>query len=180
MKKLKIIFLGMQGSGKSTQAKMLAEKLSVPYVEMGQLLRDKSKDSDEIAKKIQEALTTGKLVENQITIDCLKEKLNQPGFENGYVLDGYPRNKSQLSALDADISKVFYIKVSDNEAVSRLISRGRHDDSPSLIVQRLKIYHEETEPLLKHFKDQRILEEIYGEKSIDQVSEDIEKKLENI
>lgn len=175
MKRLKIIFLGMQGSGKSTQAKKLAEHLGLPYVEMGQLLRDKSQETDDTAVKIQEALSTGKLVENQITIDCLKEKLNQAGFESGYVLDGYPRNENQLSALDADISRVFYINVSDAEATKRLMGRGRHDDSPELINQRIKIYHEETEPLLDYFKDKGLLQEINGERSIEEVAEDIKK-----
>jgi len=167
----------MQGSGKSTQAKMLAENLGLPYVEMGQLLRDKSQDKDEIARKIQEALSTGSLVENQITIDCLKDKLRQPGFENGYVLDGYPRNKNQLSALDADISKVFYINVPDIEATKRLSARGRHDDSPDLIQNRIKIYHQESEPLLEYFKEKGLLDEVDGQRSIEEVAEDISKKV---
>lgn len=177
MNKSKIIFLGMQGSGKSTQAKKLAEDLDMPYVEMGQLLRDKSHDKDDIAKRVQEALSTGKLVENQITIDCLKNKLSQPGFEKGYVLDGYPRNKNQLIALEPDISKVFYINVSDDEATRRLMTRGRHDDSPELIKERIRIYHDETEPLLEYFKEKRLLEEINGERPIEAVAEDIEKRV---
>ena len=137
MKKLKIIFLGMQGSGKSTQAQLLADKLKIPYIEMGQLLRDKSRDSDNIARKIREALAVGKLVENQITISTLKEKLSEPLFEKGYVLDGYPRNERQVTQLDDDISKVFYINVSDDEAIRRLSQRGRHDDTPNLIKKRI-------------------------------------------
>ena len=180
MKKLKIIFLGMQGSGKSTQAKMLADSLGLPYIEMGQLLRDKSQDQDDIAKKIKDALSAGQLVENQITIDCLKDKLSQPGFENGYVLDGYPRNENQLSALDADISKVFYIKVTDDEATQRLSARGRHDDSPDLIQNRIRIYHKETEPLLEYFKEKGLLDEVDGQRSIENVNEDISERINNL
>lgn len=170
----------MQGSGKSTQAKKLAEDLNLPYVEMGQLLRDKSRDSDDIAKKIQKALSTGKLVENQITIDCLKNKLSQPGFEKGYVLDGYPRNKNQLTALDPDISKVFYINVPDVEATKRLSARGRHDDSPDLIQNRIKIYHQESEPLLEYFKEKGLLDEIDGQRSIEEVAKDISERISNL
>lgn len=173
----KIIFLGMQGSGKSTQAKQLAANLNLPYVEMGQLLRDKSQENDQIANAIKQALSEGKLVENQITVDCLTDKLKQPGFENGYVLDGYPRNKSQLEQLDPDITKVFYINVSDREAIKRLSSRGRHDDKPDLIQKRIDIYHNETEPLLEHFRGLGILEEINGEQSISAVGTDISKKI---
>ena len=167
----------MQGSGKSTQAKKLASDLGLQYVEMGQLLRDRSQGNDQVAKTIKQALSQGKLVENQITIDCLSEKLKQPGFENGYVLDGYPRNKSQLEQLDTDITKVFYINVSDHEAVKRLSSRGRHDDKPDLIQQRIDIYHSQTEPLLEYFRGLGILEEINGEQSISAVGLDIADKI---
>lgn len=180
MKKLKLIFLGMQGSGKSTQAKLLADKLNVPCVEMGQLLRDKSQDTDDIAKKIREALTVGRLVENQITIDALKEKLKDRIFENGYVLDGYPRNEQQVEELDSDISKVFYITVSDEEATRRLSSRGRHDDTPELIKKRLEIYHHETEPLLEYFRSRALLEEINGERPIEEVAKDLEEKVHSL
>lgn len=180
MKKLKLIFLGMQGSGKSTQAKLMASKLNVPYIEMGQLLRDKSQDSDDVAKKIREALSVGKLVENKITIDTLKEKLLDPIFKNGYVLDGYPRNERQVKELDSDISKVFYIGVSDEEATRRLSGRGRHDDTPHLIKKRLEIYHRETEPLLEYFKSRAILEEIDGEREVEEIAKDLEEKVRTL
>ncbi len=170
----------MQGSGKSTQAKMLADKLKLPYIEMGQLLRDKSSDSDEVAEKIREALSVGKLVENQITIDALKEKLKEPQFTNGYVLDGYPRNEQQVAKLDADISKVFYIKVSDEEASRRLSNRGRHDDKPDLIRKRIDIYHQQTEQLHKHFKSDGLLEEINGERKIEEVEKDLEARIRSL
>lgn len=173
---MKIIFLGMQGSGKSTQAQILAQKLNVPYIEMGQLLRDKSKDDDNIGAAIREALETGRLVENQITIDSLKEKISQVGV-NGYVLDGYPRNKEQLSFLDTDLDKVFYINVSDEEAIKRLLSRGRHDDVQDIIKKRIGIYHNETEPLLDYFREKGKLVEIDGERSIEEISKDLEKNI---
>ncbi len=171
---MKIIFLGMQGSGKSTQAQILAKKLNVPYIETGQLLRDKSNDVDNIGSAIRDALESGKLVENKITIDSLKEKIKAVGI-NGYVLDGYPRNSEQLSFLDNDIDKVFYINVSDEEATKRLQSRGRHDDTPELIKKRIEIFHRETEPLLDYFRKKGILVEINGERSVEAVSQDLEE-----
>ncbi|MBI3342396.1 nucleoside monophosphate kinase, partial [Candidatus Curtissbacteria bacterium] len=123
---------------------------------------------------IKEALEQGRLVENQITVDSLKEKIKKVG-SGGYVLDGYPRNSEQLSYLDNDIDKVFYINVSDDEAIKRLTERARHDDTPELIKKRIDIYHDETEPLLKYFRDKKVLEEINGEQSIEKVSEDLKK-----
>ena len=180
MKKLKIIFLGMQGSGKSTQAQLLASKLQIPYIEMGQLLRDKSRDLDDIARKIKEALSAGKLVANRITIDTLKEKLSEPGFEKGYVLDGYPRNKQQVMHIDKDISKVFYIKVPDKEATSRLSKRGRHDDTPGLIRKRIEIYHHQTEPLLQYFKSRGLLDEVNGKRKVEEINKDLLQRISNL
>lgn len=175
---MKIIFLGMQGSGKSTQAQILAQKLSLPYIEMGQLLRDKSKDKDEVGNSIRQSLEAGKLVENQITIDTLRQKTS--GYKSGYVLDGYPRNREQLGALDDDIDFVFYIKVSDQEAKKRLVSRSRHDDTPELIDKRIEIFHAETEPLLTYFSEKGFLQSIDGERTIEEISEDLEKRIKGV
>lgn len=175
----KIIFLGGQGSGKSTQAKMLAQKLGLPYIEMGQLLRDKSKEDDTEAGDIRQALEIGNLVPDQIAIKTLKERLKANDCQNGFVLDGYPRNYAQIEGLPNDIDKVFYIKVSDQEAISRLIQRGRHDDSLDVITRRLELYHSETEPLLTYFEQAKVLREINGERPIDQIHEDIIKIINN-
>lgn len=177
---MKIIFLGMQGSGKSTQAKLLSQKLNLPYIEMGQLLRDKTQQDGLIGQIIKSALQNGKLVENEITIQTLKDKISQPEFERGYILDGYPRNKEQLPALDEDIDKVFYIEVPDEEAIRRLTNRGRHDDTPELIEKRIEVYHQETEPLLAHFRERGLLEEADGQRSIEEVANDIWGRVEKI
>lgn len=169
----------MQGSGKSTQAKILSQKLNVPYVEMGQVLRDKSQEESEIGHKIKQALETGVLVDNQITIQALNEKLKGDGFKNGFVLDGYPRNQQQLENLPEGIDKVFYIKVSKEENLKRLTSRGRHDDTPDLIEKRIEIYLKETEPLLQHFNNLHLLEEVNGERSIEEIAADLEMRVDH-
>lgn len=174
---MKIILLGGQGSGKSTQAKMLSEKLSLPYIEMGQLLRDQSKENDTQAGEIREALEVGNLVPDKITIKTLGDRLAKKDCEMGFVLDGYPRNYAQLEGLPKGIDKVFYIKVSDDEAIHRLIDRGRYDDSLDVIARRLELYHTETEPLLTYFKQGNNLEEIDGERAIDDIHQDILTRL---
>ena len=99
---MKIIFLGIQGSGKSTQAKLAAEKLSLPYIETSQLLREKRTQENEEAKRIAEALDKGNLVPNEITIRILKERLEKADCQKGYILDGYPRNDDQFQNLESD------------------------------------------------------------------------------
>lgn len=169
----------MQGSGKSTQAKILSEKLNVPYVEMGQVLRDKSQEESEIGHKIKQALDAGVLVDNQITIEALNEKLGGDEFKNGFVIDGYPRNQLQLENLPQGIDKVFYIKVSKDENLKRLTSRGRYDDTPQLIEKRIEIYLKETEPLLDYFKKLNILDEVDGERSIEEIAADLQNRIKN-
>lgn len=174
---MKLIFLGPQGSGKSTQAKKLAQELNIPHLEMGQLLRDKATENDQDAQKIRTALESGDLVDNQITIRTLKTKIAKPDFTNGFILDGYPRNEEQLQNLPEEIDKVIYINVPDDVAVGRLSKRAREDDTQEVIQKRLDIYHQETEPLLENFKGKGLLTEIDGRGSIEQVDEAIKKVL---
>lgn len=175
---MKFIFLGSQGSGKSTQAKQLAEKLNLPYFEMGELLRERLKDGDQTGKKIKSALNLGLLVPDEITINLLREKTSKA--YDGYVLDGFPRNTTQLEALDNDITKIYYIKVSDMESIKRLALRKREDDTKDVLAKRLEIYHQETEPLLEEFKNKEILDEVDGERSIEDIHQDILERVQKL
>ena len=174
---MKIVVLGSQGSGKSTQAKLLAQKLHLPAIEMGQIFRDKANGNDIEAGQVKQALESGNLVPDQIAIHALQDRLAKSDCKNGYVLDGYPRNYAQIEGLPTDIDKVIIIKVSDQEGIKRLIQRLRKDDSLDIITQRLAIYHKETEPLLTYFRNKGILLEIDGEKSPEQVHQEIVEKL---
>src|SRR3990167_5854125 len=150
---MKFILLGPQGSGKSTQAKMLANKYGIPHIEMGQLLRDKMQETDHDAKLVREAMEGGTLVPSEITIRTLNSRLSKSDCNRGFVLDGYPRNEEQIQNLPEGIDKVIYVNVPDDEAVARLSKRARADDTPQVLLKRLDIYHQETEPLLTHFRE---------------------------
>ncbi|OGD89612.1 hypothetical protein A3D81_02595 [Candidatus Curtissbacteria bacterium RIFCSPHIGHO2_02_FULL_40_17] len=176
---MKLLFLGSQGSGKSTQAKLLAGKLDLPYIEMGQLFRDKSKSQSQGGADIKRALDVGNLVPDHLATKTLHERLLQPDCKRGYVLDGYPRNYAQLEGLDQDIDRVFYIKVSDQEAIRRLLARARTDDNLKVLTRRLEIYHKETEPLLGYFRERGILEEIDGERPVEMIAKEISQKIAN-
>ena len=177
---MKIIILGGQGSGKSTQAKSIAQKLNLPCVEMGQILRDRSSANDQYSEKIQSALALGDLVEDNITMKLLHDRLKQPDCRKGYVLDGYPRNFAQIEGVDKDIDIVFFIRISDHEAVKRLIGRGRSDDNFDVLRRRLELFHHKTEPLLEYFKENGSLEEIDGERSVETIEKDIARRIENV
>lgn len=175
----KIIFLGAQGSGKSTQAKLLSQKLGLSYIEMGQIFRDKAQKNDPDSGEIRQALNKGNLVPDHIAIKSLKERVAKRDCQNGYVLDGYPRNYAQLEGLEENIDKVFYIKIPENIGLKRLIDRARYDDNLDVITRRLEVYRQETEPVLAYFRQKGILEEIDGQKSIEEVHQDIVSKLAN-
>src|SRR5436309_2805511 len=130
---MKLIFLGPQGSGKSTQAKFVSQKTNLPQIEMGQILRDKANAGSDEGRAISDALQKGNLVDDKITTRVFKDRLAMEDCKNGYILDGYPRNEPQMSTLDSDIDKVFYVNISDDEAISRLVKRGRSDDTPELL-----------------------------------------------
>lgn len=177
---MKLVFLGSQGSGKSTQAKLIADKLNLPHFEMGDLLRERAKASDKIGSQIKKALDAGQLVPNEITIKILNENISKNKSKDGYVLDGYPRNSVQLAALEPDINKAFYIQVSDEEAIRRLSLRKREDDTQKILEKRLEIYHQRTEPLLENFRGKGILNEVDGERTIEEIHEDISQIVENL
>lgn len=174
---MKIIFLGIQGSGKSTQAKILSQKLNLPYVEMGQLLRNRLGEQSEEAHQIRLALEAGNLVPDQITINTLNEKLKEDQYKRGFILDGYPRNDIQLKSLPGSFDKVFYIELPRKEAVKRLTLRARIDDTPQVIERRVALFFQETQPIIDFFRQQGILASLDGKPSIEEVTQSINQKI---
>ncbi len=177
---MKIIFLGIQGSGKSTQAKILSEKFNLPYVEMGQLLRDRLKEQSPEADQIRQALESGNLVPNQITINTLNNKLKDPQYNQGLVLDGYPRNDTQLKSLPGKFDKVIYIELPKEEAIKRLALRARGDDTPEVIERRVALFFDQTQPIIDFFRQEGILTAIDGKPSIEEVTELINNNLREL
>jgi adenylate kinase len=206
----KIVILGPQGSGKGTQAEFLAEKLGIPDISIGQLLRDEVKKQSEISGQIDEYLKRGELVPNAITHKLAEERIKAPDCAKGFIFDGFPRILIQAKFLDTitEITNVLEIWISDEEALRRLSGRRtcsvcgkiyhlefnppqkenvcdecgsgliqRPDDTPEGVHQRLKIYHEETEEVIKYYAEKGILIKINGEQGIEEVRGEIEEKM---
>ena len=172
---MKILFIGPQGSGKSTQGKMLAQHLNIPYLSTGDIFRNLGDDGQ--GKRIKQILSEGKLVDDATTCELVKNKLSDYEFKENFILDGYPRTLEQLNSFDPNLEKVMYLKVPKEELVQRLVKRGRADDTPELIRTRLDYYFAQTEPLLEYFRQKGILTEINGLGNIDEIQEKIKESV---
>lgn len=173
---MNVLMLGPVGSGKTTQARLLADYLGIPLLNAGDLLfyasQEETPEADEIRKKMEK----GELVESSVMHKLIEEHLKQAEHEKGTLVDGHPRTLEEAKMFSLSIDRVVYIKISDNEARKRLMARGRIDDKPDVILKRLEIYHNETEPVLDYYRKLGILEEIDGERGIDAIAADIQSR----
>jgi len=212
---MNLIVLGPQGSGKGTQAKMLAEKFGLEHVEMGKFLREVAKTNTDLGKEIHEIINIqGKLVDDKILKKVLHIKLADMPREQGIIFDGVPRRQDQLEYFEdamqefgRKIDTVLNINIPEEESIGRLSKRWvckkehilimgkdinseeekcpvcgsdifqRIDDTPERIKTRLGIYYKDTKGVLDYYEKKGILVEIDGTPSIEDVFEEILKKL---
>jgi len=182
---IRVVFLGPPGAGKGTQAVRIAEKYNVPHISTGDILRAAVKEGTELGKIAKEYMDKGELVPDEIIIRIIKERLSQEDVKkNGFILDGFPRTLPQAEALDKmleelgmPLDKVIYLNVDDEEIVKRLLARGRADDTEEVIRNRLKVYREQTAPLIDYYASKGLLVEINGVGDIDEITRKIEESL---
>lgn len=178
---MKIILIGIQGSGKSTQGNLLSKRLDLPYLSTGHIFRDMAKEKTSIGRYIKEVLNAGYLIPDKKTLEIVQEYLLKPEYQKGYILDGFPRTLTQAKAFKNGIDKVIYLKVSDKEALWRLSYRNdsaREDETLAGIRKRIELFHKFTEPVLEFYRKKRHLLEVNGEKSIKQIEKEIHKHLQ--
>lgn len=171
---MRILFIGSQGCGKSTQAKLLSKSLKIPLISTGEIFRQMA-DANEMIRKI---LDEGRLMADKTTSDIVKDRLQEKDCQNGFIIDGYPRNLEQLRLEDPKFDLVFYLDLPKEQVVARLVKRGREDDTPESIRVRLELYYKQTKPLLDYYSKLGILREIDGEGDIDKVYSRIRAALE--
>ena len=197
---MKIIMLGAPGAGKGTQAKMIAEKYSIPHISTGDIFRANIKNGTELGKKAKSYMDKGQLVPDELTLDLIMDRFKQDDCKNGYVLDGFPRTIPQAEALDTALKakgeKVDFaidVDVPDENIVKRMSGRRacvgcgatyhvvysptkvegvcdkcgeelivRDDDKPETVLNRLEVYHNQTQPLIDYYNEQGILKSVDG------------------
>ncbi len=207
--RLFIILLGPPGSGKGTQAQIIAEKLNIPHISSGDIFRENLNNQTELGKIAESYIKQGELVPDDITVAMIRERLTCPDCLNGALLDGFPRTPIQAQALDQMIQEtggviraVMNINVTEEMLIERLSGRRtcraqghvfhviynppkregicdfdgselyqREDDREETVRYRIRVYQEQTKPLIEYYRARGLLVEIDGSKSIDQVTQ---------
>lgn len=179
---MKIILIGIQGAGKSTQGNLLRDELGIPYLSTGHIFREMAKEKTSLGRYIKEIMNAGFLIPDEKTVEIVSEYLKKPEYVKGYILDGFPRTIEQVKMFENGVDKVVYLKVSDREALWRLSYRNgetREDETLAAIRKRIELFHTLTEPVLDYYKKKGILIEIDGEKSIEDIRKEILEKIKS-
>ncbi|MCI8360861.1 MAG: adenylate kinase [Clostridiales bacterium] len=197
---MKLILLGAPGAGKGTQAEVICNKLSIPAVSTGNIIREALKNGTEMGLKAKSYMDEGKLVPDDVVIGIIQERLQKEDCKNGFILDGFPRTIPQAEALDAmgvEIDRVVSIEVADEKIVERMSGRRvcgkcgasyhmlykqpsnegvcdacggelirRKDDAPETVEDRLRVYHEQTEPLKDYYAKSGKLRTVQGQEEV--------------
>lgn len=176
---MRIILIGIQGAGKSTQGNLLSEKLNIPYLSTGHIFRDLAKEKTPEGRYIKETINAGYLLPDDKTLEVVENYLEREEYKNGFILDGFPRTTAQAEAFKTDINYVFYLKVSDKEALWRISGRDdeRDDETLKAIRKRIELFHAVTLPVLDFYKEKGKLIEINGEQSIEEINKEILSKI---
>jgi adenylate kinase len=188
---LNVLLLGPQGAGKGTQAKRIATEYELPHIASGEILRAEMRAGTELGLRVKDVYDRGDLVSDDLVIELIRSRLEQPDTENGFILDGFPRTTVQAEALDAmfadigrSFSVVFALQIPDAVAFERLRKRaqleGRADDTDDAIRRRLENYHRETEPLIEYYRVRGNLVPIHGDRTENEVFAEIQSALEQV
>ena len=158
---MRVVLLGPPGAGKGTQAQKLAEKLGIPQISTGELFRSNINNGTKLGLEAKRYLDAGDLVPSDLTNQLVDDRLNDADAADDFILDGYPRSLEQAKALHemlqrrgSDIDAVVEFRVSQEELLERLKARGRADDTDDVILNRMKVYRDETAPLLDYYRDE--------------------------
>ncbi|WP_418969702.1 adenylate kinase [Alloscardovia omnicolens] len=185
---MRLLIMGPQGVGKGTQAAKLAEHFGIPAISTGDIFRYNLKNQTELGKQVQAFIDKGELVPDELTNSIVKDRLAMDDAQGGWILDGYPRNASQVEALDTMLEElgtpldaVVALDADHDVLMERMMKRaeieGRADDTPEVIAKRLEVYASETAPLLDIYAGRGVLVTINGVGEIDAIQANIVAEL---
>jgi adenylate kinase len=185
---MRIILLGPPGAGKGTQAVRLVERLGIPQLSTGDMLRAAVAAGTPVGLKAKAVMDRGDLVSDDIVVGIIADRIEEADAKNGFILDGFPRTVAQAEAFDAMLAEkglkldaVIEFKVNENELVDRIVKRAketeargeqvRKDDNPEVFKTRLEAYRTQTAPLSSYYEGRGMLKSVDGMQPIDEVTE---------
>lgn len=181
----RLIFLGPPGAGKGTQAKILAEHYKIPHISTGDILRQAIADKTPLGLQAQNYMDKGELVPDDLILGLIKERLSQSDTNNGWILDGFPRNLNQakflaelLAKMGQSVDYVINLDVPDRTLIERLLSRGRKDDNQATIARRLEVYRQQTAPVIDFYAQTGHLKVVNGDQSMREVTNSLKQIVE--
>ncbi len=185
----RLILLGPPGAGKGTQAEKIGERLAIPAISTGDIFRANVAERTELGQTAQRYMDAGEYVPDEVTNAMVADRLAQDDARTGFLLDGYPRTEPQVAELDrmlagagVSLDAVVELTADNDEVVARLLGRaqeqGRADDTESVIRRRLEVYAEQTEPLVRIYRDRGLLVEVDGLGEIEEVTDRLLRALE--
>lgn len=191
---MRLILLGPPGAGKGTQAQRIEARYGICQLSTGDMLRAAVAGGSPIGRKARAIMDRGDLVSDDIVVAIIADRIGEPDCARGFILDGFPRNEVQAAALDETLAKegmkldaVIEIMVDEDCLLRRIETRRREnpdalraDDNPETLKKRLEVYHEQTAPLLPYYQSKGLLLRVDGMKSINEVTEQIDRLLSKI
>ena len=164
-----IVLLGPPGSGKGTQANFIQNKLSIPHLSTGDILRQSVKNETDLGNKVKNIMAKGELVSDDLVLDIIKERFSQSDCDQGFILDGYPRNIAQAESLnlalkdiDRNIDRILFLEVDFEVLESRIETRSkenneekRADDTSDVLIKRIDEYKTQTAPLGEYYRNNK-------------------------
>lgn len=167
---MRLVLLGPPGAGKGTQAALISDKLSVPHISTGDLFRANIGEGTPLGIEAKQYMDAGELVPTDVTARMVESRLEEADAQNGFLLDGFPRTVEQAEILTALLEKkdlaldgVLNFQVDEDVVVERMLARGRADDNEETIRTRLRVYRDETAPLIDHYAGAIINVDAQGE-----------------
>jgi len=179
---MRLLIMGPPGAGKGTQAKIIADRYGIPAISTGDIFRANVDAGTPLGLEAKKYMDHGEYVPDEVTNKMVRNRIDEPDADPGFLLDGYPRTTAQVEELDGMIEytghkldAVLVLTVDDDELVKRLLQRaetdGRADDTEDVIRRRQEVYNEQTAPLIEVYRDHGILLEVDGMGEVDEVTE---------
>jgi adenylate kinase len=186
---MRLIIMGPPGAGKGTQATFIAEHFGIPAISTGDIFRANVSQGTPLGVEAQRYMDAGEYVPDEVTNEMVRNRINEPDADAGFLLDGYPRTLAQVKELDGMIEltghhldAVLALTVDKDEIVQRLLQRaeveGRADDTEDVIRRRQEVYVEETAPLIDIYRPRGLLVEVDGMGEVGEVTERIFEALD--